>query len=344
MVSGAPQPLGRLRDGRTVHGWRFGASDGLQAQVWSFGALLASLSVPGGGGRRVEVLQGPVDLAGAEAGDGHHGVVVGPVANRVAGARFSLDGREHRLAPNEGPNLLHSGSADWGRKVWRFADASPGGCTLRLETAAGEGGFPGGARAEVTFALAGDTLRIDWRAEVDAPTPIAPTHHLYFDLSGGADPDVRAHTLQVDAPAFLPVRADMVPEGELRPVAGGALDLRRPRPLGEVLAADDAQLRRAGGLDHCFAFDPRAGGRAVLHAPSTGLRLELRTDQPGLQVYTGQHLNAPFRPFSAVALEPEGFPDAVNRPGFPPVIARPGAPFRGFASYRLGLACACGCG
>lgn len=333
-MSDAPVPVGRLRDGREVLGWCFGAADGLRAEVWTYGALLHSLSVPLREGRRVEVLQSPPDLAAVEADDAYHGVVVGPVANRIAGARFTLDGREHRLTPNEGPNLLHSGAAGWSRRPWRFHRATATGCTLRLETPAGEGGFPGGARAEVAFSVERRTLRIDWRASVTAATPVAMTQHLYFDLSGGADPDVRGHELRAEAPAFTPVGPNMLPTGELRSTAGGWLDVARFRPLGELAGGADPQARAAGGLDHNLVLDPRRR-RAELRAPSTGLRLELETDQPGLQVYTGQHLTAPFRPFSAVALEPQDFPDAVNRPSFPPVIVRPDRPYHRWATYRF---------
>lgn len=323
-MNALPIPIGRRGDGREVHGWRFGSDDGLQAEVWSQGALLRSLTVPLPGGRRVEVLQTPPDLAAVEADGDHHGVVIGPVANRIGGARFTLEGREHRLAPDLGRHLLHSGAAGWDRKPWRFGSLSAQGCELQLETPAGDGGFPGGVRAEVAFAVERATLRIEWRAAVDAPTPIAPTQHLYFDLSGGDDPDILTHAFRVDAPFWTPTDVDLIPTGEIAPTAGGPLDVSRWRPLRELAG---------GALDHNLVLAP--GGRVELRAPSTGVRLELRTDQPALQVYTGEHLKAPFRPFSAVALEPQAFPDAVNRPEFPSVIVRPGEPFRRWAAYSF---------
>lgn len=331
-----PARVGVRRDGQAVHAHGLAWPDGIAAEVWSLGARLASLTVPLRDGRRVEVLQTPADFAVVEGDTGYHGVVVGRVANRIAGARFRLDGREHRLTPNEGRNLLHSGAAGWSRRVWRFTEARERRCALELRSPVGEGGFPGAVLARVSFALtAPDALEIAWDAQVSAPTPIAMTHHLYFNLSGGAEPDIRNHDLQVAAPAYTPVNDEMIPTGELVRTAGTPFDFSRPRRLGEVLGVRDPQLTQAGGLDHTFVLEPRAPEAVRLRAPVSGLSLNMATDQPGVQVYTGQHLAAPFRPFGALALEPQAFPDAVNCPGFPPVIVRPGEPYRRFARYRF---------
>jgi aldose 1-epimerase len=162
------------------------------------------------------------------------------------------------------------------------------------------------------------------------------THHLYFNLSAGAEPDILAHELAVAAAAFTPVGPDMIPTGERRPVAGTPFDLRRPRRIGEVVAADDPQLRLAGGgIDLNWALDPGAAEAVRLRSPASGLELRLATDQPGVQLYTAHTLKPPWPRFGALAIEPQGFPDAVNRPDFPSVVVRPGDPYRRRARYRF---------
>lgn len=298
--------------------------------------MFGSLTAPVAGGRRAEVLQAPADLAAAEADTAYHGVVIGPVANRIAGARFMLDGRESRLAPNEGPNLLHSGAIGWSAAPWRFTVVEPHRAVLEHDAPAA-GGYPADVRARVTVSLpSDDALEIAWEAQVSAPAPVAMTHHLYFNLSAGAEREITDHELAVAAPAFTPVGAGLIPTGELRPVEGTPFDLRRPRRIGEVVAATDGQLALAGGgLDLNWVLDRGAPEALRLRSPASGLELHLATDQPGLQLYTGQTLTPPWTRFGAVAVEPQDFPDAVNRPEFPPVVVRPGTPYRRRARYRL---------
>ncbi len=330
----APRPVGVRRDGRPVHAWTLAAAGGLESEVWDHGALLKSLTCPLADGRRVETTQAPPDLAGVEADTAYHGVVVGRVANRISGAAFTLDGRRHALPPNEGRNLLHSGAAGWSRALWRFTENDPLRCALELTSPDGEGGFPGEVRARVTMSLPQpDTLEIAWEAEASAPTPVAMTHHLYFNLSGGAEPTIRDHTLRIAADGFTPVGEGLIPTGEVVPVAGTPFDLRAPRRIADVVAHDDPQLALGGGgLDLNWALSSAAAEALTLRSPASGLSLHLATDQPGMQVFTGQTLPVPF---SAVALEPQDFPDAVNRPAFPSAIVRPGAPHRRVARYRF---------
>ncbi len=308
---------------------------GLRAEVWSYGALLRSLQAPLGGGR-VEVLQAPADLLQAETAGGHHDVVVGPVANRIRGARFTVDGRTSVLAPNDGPNLLHSGAVGWSDVVWRFAAVEPTRCVLEHDAPAA-GGWPAEVRARTTLSLpAADVLEIVWEAEVSAPSPVSMTHHLYFNLSAGAEPQVVGHELQVAASAFTPVGPGLIPTGEIRPVEGTALDLRRPRRIADALSAPDPQVALAGGgFDLTWVLDAGAAEALALRSPASGLEMHLATDQPGVQLYTGHTLEVPWPRFAALAIEPQGLPDAVNRPAFPSVVVRPGAPYRRSALYRF---------
>ncbi len=331
----APRPVGQTADGAAVHAVSLAWEGGLALEVWSLGALLRSLTAPLADGRRVEVLQAPADLAAAEADGAYHDVVIGPVSNRIAGARFAVDGRVLQLTPNEGANLLHSGALGWNCAVWRFAQVEPRRCVLEHAAPASDG-YPADVRARTTFELvAADTLEIVWEAEVSAPAPVAMTHHLYLNLSGGAEREVTEHELSVGADAFTPVGPGLIPTGELRPVEDTPFDLRTPKRLAAVLARDDAQLRLAGGLDHNWALREGADPALTLRSPATGLELRLATDQPGVQLYSGQGLAAPYARWGALVIEPQGFPDAVNQPAFPSCIVRPGAPYRRWARYRF---------
>ena len=333
-----PRLIGETRDGQPVHAVVLEGPTGLAAEVWDRGAMLRSLTAPLADGKRVEVLQAPADLAAAEADGAFHNVVIGPVANRIDRARFVVDGRTCRLPPSEGPNLLHGGALGWSRAAWRFVDGDARRCVLEHVAAAAHG-YPADVHARVGIALIDDDmLEIVWEAQVSAPAPVAMTHHLYFNLSGGWEREIGGHELQVAADAFTPVGPGLIPTGEVRPVAGGAFDLRRPRRIADILdgARHDPQFALGGGgLDLNWALDRHASPALALRSPASGLELSLTTDQPGLQLYSGQTLPPPFARFGALAIEPQDWPDAVNRPGFPPVVARPGEPYRRWARYRL---------
>ncbi len=267
------------------------------------------------------------------------GSIVGRVANRIEGARFTLEGRTYRLPPNEGPNLLHGGAAGLSRQIWQAEALAPD--RLRLQHvspdgADGAGGFPGAARFTVTITLEARALIYDMQAEVDRPTPISLAQHNYYSLAHGTR--LRDHHLQLAAQAHTPMRADGVPEGRIAPLPP-ALDMRAPRRLGELPALGPG----GAGLDENFVLAPGGGPAARLSYPGAGT-LSLTTDQPGLQVYTAQGLgrHAPalagqsLGPFAGICLEAQGFPNAVNTPAFPSIIATPARPYR--QRLRLELA------
>jgi aldose 1-epimerase len=334
-----PQPttFGVLSDGRAVHALRLAWPGGLELEVLDYGAIVHSLRARAKSGV-VETVLGFATVAGYEADRGYQGCVVGRCANRIADAAFEIDGERFEVTANEGANCLHGGALGLTKRLWRFAGASEDGRSTKLayDSADGEEGFPGWVQARVVFTLtAADTLVIDWEAVTDRATPVNLTQHLYFNLSG--DPSVSAldHSLEVAAGHITPVRPDLIPTGERMEVTGTPFDLRTPERLADVLARVDPQLAIGGGVDHNWVLDGGDAPAAVLRSPVTGLALALSTDQPGLQVYCGQGLAAPFAAHGGIALEPQGFPDAVNQPGFPDVVLRPGHAYRRSASYRF---------
>lgn len=322
-----PTPFGALTDGRAVH--RLRLTDGaLAVELLDYGAVVRSLRVGG-----VETVLGFDTLDAYVADRAYQGCVVGRCANRIDRARFALDGQTFRLEANEGPNTLHGGPVGFGRRLWSFEAWDDRSVVLALRSPDGEEGFPGTVEARVAVSLGDDALTIVWSATADRPTPVNLTHHLYFNLSGDPSTSALDHTLGIAADAITPVRPDLIPTGDLMAVDGTAFDLRRGRAIAEVLAQGHPQLDLGGGVDHNWVLGP--AGAVTLACPRTGLRLDIVTDQPGIQVYSGQGLTRPFAVHGGIALEPQGFPDAVNRPNFPDVILRPGQTYRRQAAYRF---------
>ena len=181
------------------------------------------------------------------------------------------------------------------------------------------------------------SLLISYEAITDAACPVNLTHHLYFNLSGDHRHPVTDHLLSIASPAMTPVRPDLIPTGEIAPVEGTPFDLREAKRIGDAMAQAHPQIALAKGYDHNWVLAPDARPALTLRSPETGVSLEIETDQPGMQVYSGQGLAEPFAPFCGLALEPQGFPNAVNTPGFPDVVLRPGETYRRRVLYRFGL-------
>jgi len=324
-----------LADGRAVEAVRLGRADGLVVEILSLGAIVHRLCAPAPGGL-VEAVAGNPSLAGYVEDTGYLGAVVGRCANRIGDARFVLDGETVRVSANEGANCLHGGVLGFNKRLWAIEtpDADQPSAVLTYVSADGEEGFPGEVRVRAQYDLtADDTLQIEYEATTDRATPVNLSQHIYFNLSGGGD--ILDHRLQIAASAITPVRGDLIPTGELLPVAGTPFDLRQGRVIGEAMAEPHPQLDIPGGFDMNWALNPVSGPAVTLISPKTQLSLEIETDQVGMQVYAGQAMPAPFVKHAALALEPQGFPDAVNHPNFPSVILQPGQIYRHRSVYRF---------
>lgn len=329
-----PGSFGSLSDGREVNVATLTWPGGLTVQVLSYGAAVHSIRFPTAAGD-LEITAGLPALADYEADTAYHGVIVGRCANRIDQARFTLDGETFEVTANEGPTCLHGGKLGLSKRLWRFEQAERLTATLAYDSPDGEEGFPGALACRVRFELvAADVLEITWEAETDRATPINLTHHLYFNLSGGGGTTILDHELTVAAEAITPVDGRLIPIGDLSAVADTPFDFRIPRQVGERVGDPDPQLGPGGGYDHNFALSG-AQPAVRLRSPKTGVTLEIETDQPGMQLYGGQGLKAPFVSYGWLALEPQGFPDAINRPEFPSVAVRPGEVYRRRARYRF---------
>ncbi len=311
------------------------ANSNLRATIIPWGARLASLCVATSAGWR-EVTLGYPDLDRFRQDPAHMGAIAGRYANRIGGGRFGLDGKEYALPINDRGNCLHGGLVGFGRLDWDGAmDANS--VLLRHTSPAGDQGFPGTLDVAVRYRLEADALVIEYTATTDAPTVLNLTNHAYFNLSG-AD-DILDHLLTIHADAFTPQALSGLPTGEIRPVEGTNFDFRTATTIGARIGADDAQLRLGVGYDHNYVLGMAPFAAPILAATmqAGGLRMEVWTTEPGIQLYTGNHLaRADFRVNQALCLETQHFPDSPNRPGFPTTVLRPGAAFRSTTHYRFG--------
>jgi len=320
--------------------------------VLAYGATIASVVVPDREGQVADVVLGFDDLAGYLRPHPYFGATVGRYANRIAGGRFGLDGVEHHLPVNNGPNSLHGGTVGFDKHLWSAQEStSPESVVLRHVSPDGDMGFPGQLTATVTFTVNGSDLRIDYLATTDRATVINLTNHSYFNLAGAGAGSVDDHEVRLLARQFTPVDEDLIPTGEVADVAGTPMDLGSLRPIGTALreGRDDEQVRRAGGgFDHNWVIDGSDGGgerlAAQLREPTTGRTLEVWTDQPGVQFYTGGHLDGTvtgrggraYRKGDAFCLETQHFPDSPNQPSFPSTVLRPGETYRTGTVFRFG--------
>jgi aldose 1-epimerase len=327
--------FGSLPDGQAVEAVRLSRPGGLVVEILSLGATVHRLCAPTPRGP-VEAVAGYPSLEGYAQDTGYLGAIVGRCANRIGDARFALDGETFNVSPNEGANCLHGGVLGFNKRLWSIdtTDTDKPRATLTYVSADGEEGFPGEVRVRADYELtADDTLVIAYEAKTDRATPVNLSQHIYFNLSG--DGDILDHVLRIAASAITPVRGDLIPTGELMPVTGTPFDLREGRVIGDAMGEPHPQLTIPGGFDMNWALDPASGPALTLTSPKTGLSLEIETDQVGIQVYSGQSMPSPFVRCAALALEPQGFPDAVNHPNFPSVILRPGETYRHRSVYRL---------
>jgi aldose 1-epimerase len=316
-----------------------------RAELITVGASLRRLEVPGRDGRSANIVLGYRDLAAYSGAPELMGAVAGRYANRIGGARFTLDGTEHRLAANDGANSLHAGPHGFDQQDWQVLARDAVSATFGHVSPAGHNGFPGTLTVTARYALEPDGLSLALTATSDAPTVVNLTHHAYFNLAGEAHGDALGHWLQLPASRMTPVDARLLPTGALRDVTGTPFDFRTPKPVGRDITAEDAQLRLGRGYDHNFVLDPPGGTRrvATLYDPETGRVLDLHSSEPGLQLYTANYLGNGIAgtsgqanaPHAAICLEPQKFPDSPNQPGFPSARLDPGETYRHTIALRF---------
>ncbi len=332
---------------------------GLAMRAATYGGTIVSLSVPDRDGHMADVVLGHDSLEDYVGDSNYFGAIVGRFANRIANARFAVDGKTHRLAANNGPNHLHGGRTGFDRVVWRAAPFSTdraAGVALSYASPDREEGYPGNLDVGVMYTLTDrNELVVDFLATTDQATPVNLTQHTCFNLTGDGARDILGHLLRINAELMTPVDANLIPTGEMAPVAGGPFDFRTHTAIGARIAADDEQLHRGRGYDHNFVLE-READAGLVHAaqvvePGSGRTLDVYTTEPGLQFYSGNAIGSGnsssgrvagkagrmYGPRAGLCLETQHYPDSPNQPGFPSTILRPGAQYRSRTVFAFGV-------
>ena len=329
---------------RQVRAFRLSVPGGFCATVLDFGATLQSLTVPGRKGP-VDVVCGYDGIEGYLHAGGYQGATVGRFANRIAGARFDLNGKTFSLYANDGRNHLHGGKTGFSHRFWTAEpeDGPEPALRLTLHSPDGEEGYPGNLDVEVVYRLTKECgLSLSYRARTDGDTYLNLTNHSYFNLCGFASGSVLEHTLWADADRYCVPDGELIPTGELRPVDHTPFDFRKAKTLGRDFALT------GGGYDHCLVFSDKPSGfckRLELRAPSGGITMSVFTDQPAVQLYSANFMNDPI-PFKggypqqfqhAVALETQHMPDSMHHPGFSDCLLKAGEVFLSTTEYRFSI-------
>lgn len=335
--------FGLLPDGQAVESFTLVNAHGVELRAITYGAIIVSLRVPDREGRLGDVVLGHDDLQGYLAKPAYLGALIGRYGNRIAGGRFTLDGRSYTLATNNGPNHLHGGVLGFDKRLWKaepFERPGTAGLVFTRLSPDGEEGYPGNLDVRVTYTLTDlNEVGFEYSASTDKPTIVNLTQHSYFNLAGDGERDVLGHELTIEADRFTPVDRTLIPTGTLAPVAGTPFDFRKPTAIGLRIGADDEQLRHGGGYDHNFVLNRRGGGlspAARVFEPTTGRTMEVATTEPGVQFYSGNFLDGSIKGKGGrvyahrfgLCLETQHFPDSPNRPAFPSTVVRPGRPYR----------------
>lgn len=339
--------FGETADGEDVDIYTLALADGMLARVITYGAILTELHVPDRDGRLVDVVLGFDELGGYLERHPYFGATTGRVANRIAGGRFMLNGKEYRLATNDGPNHLHGGEHGVDKRIWKAkvteTDGNPA-VEFSYVSPDGEEGYPGNLSISVVYTLTRrNELRIDYTATTDQATPVNLTHHSYFNLSGGGRGTILDHELMLAASHYTPVDETLIPTGEIKPVAGTVMDFTKPTPIGARIGEIGGE---PGGYDHNFVLDSQDGSLALcarVRDPESGRILEIYTTEPGVQFYSGNFLDGTvtgkrgrvYEKHYGFCLETQHYPDSVHHPNFPSIILEPGETYRHTTVHRF---------
>ena len=332
--------FGVTPEGETVERFILTNQSGVKVALLSLGCIIQSIDVPDRDGAFANVTLGFSRLDDYLTNLPFFGCIAGRYANRIAGGRFELDGETYQLVVNERGNTLHGGQQGFNRFVWESAtlDDDRRGVAFHRVSPDGEQGFPGALDVTVTYTLTDENeLVLDYLATTDKATVVNLSNHSYFNLNGEGSGSIETHRLQIEAEAFTPVDANLIPTGKRSPVAGTPFDFRFGKLVGQGLRSDDEQVRLATGFDHNFILDGNGLKRAALLAhPGSGRTMTVQTTKPGLQFYAGNFLDGSlygpsgraYRQSDGLALETQFFPNSPNQPDFPSAALRPGAAYQ----------------
>jgi aldose 1-epimerase len=345
------QRFGTMPDGTAVDAYTLKNAGGMEVKAIQYGAIVTSLKVPDRSGNIADVVLGFENLDGYLKGHPYFGAIVGRYGNRIGKGQFNVDDKTYSLAKNNGPNHLHGGIKGFDKALWTTA-VVPGqnAVTFTRTSPDGEEGYPGNLSTTVTYTLTDrNELIVDYHATTDKATPVNLTHHSYFNLAGDVAGDILGHDVTINADRYTPVDDTLIPTGELAGVEGTPFDFRKPTAIGARINADHPQLKAGKGYDHNWVLN-RSGAGLQLAArvvePKTGRTLEVSTQEPGLQFYTGNFLDGSltgkggrvYAHRTGFCLETQHYPDSPNKPNFPSTILRPGQEYKTRTVFTFGVA------
>jgi aldose 1-epimerase len=341
------QDFGKTPDGTPVELYTLTNKNGVEARIMTYGGIVVSLKTPDKHGKLADVVLGFDSLDGYLEKNPYFGALIGRYGNRIAKGRFTLDGKEYKLAVNNGENALHGGLKGFDKVVWKVRHADAHALELGYLSRDGEEGYPGNLSVTVRYTLTdANELKLDYSATTDKTTVLNFTNHSYFNLAGEGNGDILAQQVTINADRFSPVDKGLIPAGEPRAVEGTPFDFRKATAIGARIGADDEQIRLGGGYDHNFILN-RTGDSlslaATVYDPQSGRLLEVSTTQPGMQFYTANFLDGTVKGKGghayprrgAFCLETQHFPDSPNHPQFPTVTLKPGERFHSTTAYKF---------
>lgn len=337
-------------DGKPVALYTLINDNGVEACITNYGGRLVSLMVPDKDGEFRDVVLGHDSIADYVNIDGNFGALIGRYGNRINQGRFSIDGVEYQLPQNNYGHCLHGGPKGFHHSVWDASQSCDSILTLSLSSPDGEWGFPGNINVEVSYTLTADNaIKISYSATTDAPTILNLTNHSYFNLSGDPSKDILNEIVWFDANGYTPIDSTFMTTGEILPVEGTPFDFSAPKALGQDINADNEQLKNGLGYDHNMVLTKSRNVNApavIVKDPESGIKMEVFTNEPGIQFYVGNFLDGTVKgkkgiaypQRSAICLESQHFPDSPNKPHWDSVVVRPGQVYTSYCEYRFSVA------
>lgn len=336
-IDGKPTDLYILKNG-----------NGMTAAITNYGGRIVSLLVPDKNGKMTDVVVGFDSVEDyVNSTEPYFGATIGRVGNRIARGKFTLDGKQYTLFANNGPNTLHGGKKGYQAVVWDATQPNDTTLVLHYLSKDNEEGFPGNLDVKVTYSLTGDNaLKCDYVATTDKKTVVNLTNHAFFNLNGEGSGTINNHILQINADSYTPVDSTLIPTGEIKPVAGTPFDFTQPTPIGERLNADNEQLKFGKGYDHNYVLNGSGMKKAAtVTGDKSGIQMTVFTEEPGLQFYGGNFMQAKntfksgakdaYR--TAFCLETQHYPDSPNQPGFPSEVLSPGETYHTTSLYQFSV-------
>lgn len=343
---------GTTPEGETVDHYTLSNDNGMEVAIITYGGRITSLKAPDKNGQFENVVLGFDSIAQYTQDNPFFGALIGRYGNRIAKGKFTLDGEEYTLPQNDGDNHLHGGEKGFDKVVWSAEEPGDDSNSLKLTYISEdmEQGYPGRLVSVVTYTLRDDnSLEVLYEATTDKKTVVNLTQHAYFNLSANFDQPILDHVVEINADSILPVDQTLIPTGEIKAVAGTPFDFREPQTVGDRIEQDDEQLKRGLGYDHCWVLNEQEGGMrfaASAHHPASGRFMEVFTDEPGIQFYSGNFLDGTlpqadgagtYAKRTGFCLETQHYPDSPNQENFPSVTLEPGDTYTSKTSFKFSV-------